>query len=179
MIAQRERAMLLEDKRIINSQRLPVLNLSSITSFNRNKATGGFFLTNQTYGPNLGLNLTVPIFNGQITRTQLKTQDIRIKQQNLQTEQLQNLIQRDIQIAFDEYRNAIEVSAVEQKNVALARENNYISTERFRKLQSNSIELRQAQLSLIEAQDRYITATFRAKIASVNLQWLAGEILVN
>jgi outer membrane protein TolC len=68
---------------------------------------------------------------------------------------------------------------VEQKNVALARENNYISTERFRKLQSNSIELRQAQLSLIEAQDRYITATFRAKIASVNLQWLAGEILVD
>jgi len=179
MIAQRERAMLLEDKRIINSQRLPVLNLSSVTSFNRNKATGGFFLTNQTYGPNLGLNLSVPIFNGQITRTQLKTQDIRIKQQNLQTEQLQNLIQRDIQIAFDEYRNAVEVSAVEQKNVALARENNYISTERFRKLQSNSIELRQAQLSLIEAQDRYITATFRAKIASVNLQWLAGEILVD
>ena len=179
MIAQRERAMLLEDKRIINSQRLPVLNLSSVTSFNRNKATGGFFLTNQTYGPNLGLNLSVPIFNGQITRTQLKTQDIRIKQQNLQTEQLQNLIQREIQIAFDEYRNAGEVSAVEQKYEALARENNYISTERFRKLQSNSIELRQAQLSLIEAQDRYITATFRAKIASVNLQWLAGEILVD
>lgn len=179
LIAQRERAMLLEDKRIINSQRLPVLSLSSVTSFNRNKATGGFFLTNQTYGPNLGINMAIPIFNGQITRTQLKTQDIRIKQQNLQNEQLQNLIQRDLQIAFDEYRNAIEVSAVEQKNVALARENNYISTERFRKLQSNSIELRQAQLSLIEAQDRYITAAFRAKIASVNLQWLAGEILVD
>jgi outer membrane protein TolC len=179
LIAQRERAMLLEDKRIINSQRLPVLSLSSVTSFNRNKATGGFFLTNQTYGPNLGINMAIPIFNGQISRTQLKTQDIRIKQQNLQNEQLQNLIQRDLQIAFDEYRNAIEVSAVEQKNVALARENNYISTERFRKLQSNSIELRQAQLSLIEAQDRYITAAFRAKIASVNLQWLAGEILVD
>ena len=50
--------------------------------------------------------------------------------------------------------------------------------ERFKKLQSNSIELRQAQLSLIEAQDRYITAAFRAKVASVNLQWLSGEIVV-
>jgi outer membrane protein TolC len=178
LMAQRERAVLLEDKRIINAQRLPVLTLSSVTSFNRNKATGGFFLTNQTYGPNVGLNLSIPIFNGNITRTQLKTQDIRIKQQNLQTEQLKTLINRDLQIAFDEYRNALEVSAVEQKNVTLARENNFISTERFKKLQSNSIELRQAQLSLIEAQDRYITAAFRAKLASVNLQWLSGEIVV-
>lgn len=178
LMAQRERAVLLEDKRIINAQRLPVLTLSSVTSFNRNKATGGFFLTNQTYGPNVGLNLSIPIFNGNITRTQLKTQDIRIRQQNLQTEQLKTLINRDLQIAFDEYKNALEVSAVEQKNVALARENNFISTERFKKLQSNSIELRQAQLSLIETQDRYITAAFRAKLASVNLQWLSGEIVV-
>jgi outer membrane protein len=178
LMAQRERAVLLEDKRIINAQRLPVLSLSSITSFNRNKATGGFFLTNQTYGPNIGLNLSVPIFNSNITRTQLKTQDIRIKQQGLQTEQLKTLIMRDLQIAYDEYKNAMEVSTVEQKNVALAKENNFISTERFKKLQSNSIELRQAQLSLIEAQDRFITAAFRAKVASVNLQWLSGEIVV-
>jgi outer membrane protein TolC len=178
LMAQRERAILLEDKKIINAQRLPVLTLSSVTSFNRNKATGGFFLTNQTYGPNIGLNLSIPIFNGNITRTQLRAQDIRIKQQNLQTEQLKTLINRDLQIAFDEYSNALTVSAVEQKNVTLARENNFISTERFKKLQSNSIELRQAQLSLIEAQDRYITAAFRAKLASVNLQWLSGEIVV-
>ena len=85
---------------------------------------------------------------------------------------------RDLQIAYDEYKNATEVSTVEQKNVALAKENNFISTERFKKLQSNSLELRQAQLSLIEAQDRFITAAFRAKVASVNLQWLSGEIVV-
>ncbi|MCE2833420.1 MAG: TolC family protein [bacterium] len=178
LIAQRERALLLQDRRIINAQRLPVLTLSSVTSFNRNKATGGFFLTNQTYGPNVGLNLAIPIFNGNITRTQLKTQDIRLKQQNLQTEELKTFIRRDLQIAYDEYRNALEVSTMEQKNVGLARENNFISTERFKKLQSNSIELRQAQLSLIEAQDRYITAAFRAKLASINLQWLSGEIVV-
>lgn len=178
LMAQRERALLLQERRIINAQRLPVLTLSSVTSFNRNKATGGFFLTNQTYGPNVGLNLAIPIFNGNITRTQLKTQDIRLQQQNLQTEELKTLIRRDLQIAYDEYMNALEVSTMEQKNVGLARENNFISTERFKKLQSNSIELRQAQLSLIEAQDRYITAAFRAKLASVNLQWLSGEIVV-
>jgi outer membrane protein TolC len=179
LMAQRERALLLQDRRIINSQRLPVLTLGSVTSFNRNQATGGFFLTNQNYGPNLGLNLAIPIFNGNITRTQLKANEIQQQQQDKRVELLKTEIGRDLQIAYDEFRNARSISDLERENVRLAKENNFISTERFRKLQSNSIELRQAQLSLSEAQDRYINAAFRAKVAASTLQLLAGEVVVD
>jgi outer membrane protein TolC len=179
LMAQRERALLLQDRRIINSQRLPVLTLGSVTSFNRNQATGGFFLTNQNYGPNLGLNLAIPIFNGNITRTQLKVNEIQQQQQDKRVELLKTEIGRDLQIAYDEFRNARSISDLERENVRLAKENNFISTERFRKLQSNSIELRQAQLSLSEAQDRYINAAFRAKVAASTLQLLAGEVVVD
>lgn len=179
LLAQRDRALLLQDRRIINSQRLPVLSLNSNTSFNRNKATGGFFLTNQTYGPNIGVNLAVPIFNNNITRTQLKVNELQQKQQQLQYDLLKTEIRRDLQVAYDEYKNALAISEVEKENVKLAKENNFISTERFRKLQSNSIELRQAQLSLIEAQDRYINAAYRAKVAATTLQLLAGEVIVD
>jgi outer membrane protein TolC len=178
MLAQRDRAVLLQDRRIINAQRLPVLSLNSNTSFNRNKATGGFFLTNQTYGPNIGVNLAVPIFNNNITRTQLKVNELQQQQQQLQYDLLKTEIRRDLQVAYDEYKNALAVSDLEKENVKLAKENNFISTERFRKLQSNSIELRQAQLSLIEAQDRYINAAYRAKVAAATLQLLAGEVIV-
>jgi len=176
LLAQRNRAVLLQDKRIINAQRLPVLSLGSVSSFNRNQATGGFFLTNQTLGPNVGLNLAIPIFNGNSVRTQLKVADARIRQQELQTEILRTEILRDLQVAYEAFSNAVAISEVERQNVELARENNLISTERFRKLQSNSIELRQAQLSLIEAQDRYINAAFRAKLASTTLQFIAGDV---
>jgi outer membrane protein TolC len=179
LMAQRERALLLQDRRIINSQRLPVLTLGSVTSFNRNQATGGFFLTNQNYGPNLGLNLAIPIFNGNITRTQLKANEIQQQQQDKRVELLKTEIGRDLQIAYDGFRNARGISDLERENVRLAKENNFISTERFRKLQSNSIELRQAQLSLSEAQDRYINAAFRAKVAASTLQLLAGEVVVD
>lgn len=178
MLAQRDRAVLLQDRRIINAQRLPVLSLNSNTSFNRNKATGGFFLTNQTYGPNIGVNLAVPIFNNNVTRTQLKVNELQQQQQQLQYDLLKTEIRRDLQVAYDEYKNALAVSELEKENVKLAKENNFISTERFRKLQSNSIELRQAQLSLIEAQDRYINAAYRAKVAAATLQLLAGEVVV-
>ncbi len=179
MLAQRDRAILLQERRIINSQRLPVLTLSSVAAYNRSKASGGLFLTNQTYGPNIGLGLAIPIYNSNIFKTQLKVNQVQQKQQQSVTEQLRNELQRDMQNAYEEYDNALRTSEIERNNVKLAEENNYISTERFRKLQGNSIELRQAQESLSNAQDRFIDSRFRIVLAATNMQLLAGEVIVN
>jgi outer membrane protein TolC len=174
--AERERALLVEDRRIINSNRLPVVSLNSVTSYNRNQASGGFFLTNQTFGPNIGINIGLPIYNGNIWKTQLRANEVQQKQQRLQTELIRTQLQRDIYIAFQEFENAKHIAEVEKNNVKIATENNFISTERFKKLQGNSIELRQAQLSLIEAQDRYINALFREKLAAISVQLILGEV---
>lgn len=176
LMAEQQKLNILIDKKIINSQRLPTATLSTLTNLNRSKAGAGFFLTNQTLGPNLGLGIGIPIFNGNINKTQLKVNTIQQKQQDLQIELIKSQLQRDLLIAFQEYENAISVSKIEEKNVKFAEENNMISTERFKKLQSNSIELRQAQLSLIEAQDRFINAQYRAQVAAYTLQFITGEI---
>jgi outer membrane protein len=176
LVAYRERALLVEERRIINSQRLPVLSLNSTTSYNRTKATGGFFLTNQTFGPNIGLGLGIPIYNSNIFKTQLRVNEVQQKQQKMQIDLLRIQLQRDIYIAFEEFKNAAHVAEVERINVKIGEENNFISTERFKKLQGNTIELRTAQLSLIEAQDRYINALFREKVAATAIQLILGEV---
>jgi outer membrane protein TolC len=71
LMAQQERQNILNDRKIINSQRLPILSLNSNTVLNKQRSTAGFFLTNQTFGPNIGLGLAVPLFNGNINRTHL------------------------------------------------------------------------------------------------------------
>lgn len=176
LIAQKERLNVLAERKIIQSQRLPNLTLNSNAVLNKQRSAAGFFLSNQTFGPNIGLGLAVPLFNGNANRTQLKVNTIQQKQQDLQIEQIKVSLQRDMLIAFQEYQNAVEVADVEGANMKLAEENNMISTERFKKLQSNSIELRQAQLSLIEAQDRYINAQYRAQVAAAVLYFISGEI---
>jgi outer membrane protein TolC len=179
LLAQRERNLLVQDRRIINSQRLPTLNLNSVTSFNRNKANAGLFLVNQTYGPNIGIGIGIPIYNSNIFKTQLRVNQVQQKQQQLQVDLLRTEIMRDMQIAYQEYTNAMSLADLEAANVKLAKENEFIASERFKKLQGNSIELRQAQLSLIDAQDRLINARFRAKLAATTIQFLAGEIQIN
>jgi outer membrane protein TolC len=176
MRAGRERALLVEERRIINSQRLPVVSLNSVTNFNRNQSSAGLFLVNQSYGPNIGLSVGIPIYNSNIFKTQLRVNDVQQRQQSLQQELLKTQLQRDLLIAYQEYETAKGVAETELRNVKAAEENNFISTERFKKLQGNTIELRQAQLSLIEAQDRYINAVFRAKVAALSIDLLLGEV---
>lgn len=176
LLAEQEKINILIDRKIINSQRMPTATVSSVTNLTKTKAGAGFFLTNQTFGPNLGLGIGIPIFNGNITKTQLKVNQVLQKQQDLQLDLIRTSLQRDLLISFQEYQNAVSVSKIEESNVKFAEENNMISTERFKKLQSNSIELRQAQLSLIEAQDRFINAQYRAQIAAYALQYITGEI---
>lgn len=176
LLSQQEKLNLLIERKIINAQRMPSVSLNSNTVLNRSKSTAGFFLTNQTFGPAVGLGISIPIFNGNIIKTQLKVNTIQQKKQNLQIEQIRQLLQRDLLIAYQEYQNAVAVLKIEESNVKLAEENNFISTERFKKLQSNSIELRQAQLSLIEAQDRQINAQYRAQMAATSIEYITGEI---
>jgi len=177
--AQRDREVLAQERRIINSNRLPVISLNNVNSFNRTMASAGLFLTNQTYGPNLGVSVGVPIYNSNITKTQLKVNEAQQKQQVLQTDLLRSQLQRDMFIAYSEYQDALKTLEKEKLNVKAAEENNFIATERFKKLQSNSIELRQAQLSLIDAQDRLINAEFRAKVAETTIEFLSGEVGVH
>ena len=176
LMSQQTKLNLTNDRKIIYSQKLPTLTLNSAAFLNRTISTAGLFLTNQTYGPNVGLTVGVPIFQGNVNKTQLRVNTAQQKQQQLEIEALRARIQRDLFIAYQEYQNAIEAAKIEESNVKLAEENNKISTERFRKLQSNSIELRQAQLSLNEAQDRYINAQYRAHIAATSILFIIGEI---
>ncbi|MFN5421677.1 MAG: TolC family protein [bacterium] len=176
LVAQQEKLNLLTERKIINSQRIPSLTLNSNTTLNRSRSKAGFFLTNQTFGPNIGVGVGIPIFAGNVTKTELKVNSVQQKRQDLQIDQIRTAILRDLYIAYQDYEYSLSLINVEEKNIKLAEENNMIATERFKKLQTNSIELRQAQLSLIEAQDRLIQAQYRAQLSAMTLKFLSGEI---
>jgi outer membrane protein TolC len=176
LLAEKELAIIAKDRIILNAQKLPVISLNSVTNYNRTIATGGLFLTNMTYGPNIGVTVSVPIFNVTQVKTQLKVNTIQQHQQELRKDFIKAQLKEDVLIAFQEYQNALSIAEIEKTNITIAEENNYISTERFKKLQTNLIELRQAQASLIQAQDRYINAMFRAKMAASAIQFILSEI---
>lgn len=71
------------------------------------------------------------------------------------------------------------MSLQEDKNIKIAQQNLDITTDKMRIGTINALELRQAQLNLVDANFRKISALFDSKMAALELMRLSGALLPN
>lgn len=145
-------------------------------NFNYNNSTAGFNLFTQSYGPTAGLSVTVPLFTNQIAKQQLRINALQYKSQDLQMDAVKHNLRSIAADAYQNFENAKKQISLEQQNLDIIRENNFISMERFRKASITTVELRQAQLNLVEAQNRIINARYVLKWSEVQLLYVMGRL---
>lgn len=159
----------------------PIVSFNSGFNFNRleNKAVINNFtpLFNQNRGFNYGFGLSIPLLNGMNTRRLIGQAKLDIEFQQLSYANL--LSQTDVALsnAFKDYEMQKQALRLEEENITLAKENVVIALERFRQGLATYIELRVAQISLAEANDRLINARYNTKLAEIALLQLRGDIL--
>ena len=176
LLANSDLAILTQTKKEVNAARLPSVVLSGFYNFARNKNGAGFTLLNQTYGPSGSVGVSIPLFNGGLVKKQLAVTDIQIKNQQLTIDQTRNNLQTVLNNDYINYQNALKAIELEKNNLKLASENIFIATERYRKLNITSVELRQIQISYNAVKNRLYDALYQAKIAEAEIALLTGEI---
>lgn len=176
LMGQSHLVVLHQTKKEISADQLPSLTLNGFYNFNRSSSSAGFNLFNQTYGPSGSIGLSVPIFNGGITRRQLQVADVNIRNQQINIERIRNEVQTALANAYIDYEAALKTIELERSNLELAAENIKIATERYRLLNITAVELRQIQLSYNAARFRLINAMYQAKTAEALVALLAGDI---
>jgi outer membrane protein TolC len=175
-LANSQLFVLTQEKKEINSARLPTVDLNGFYNFARNSNGAGFTLFNQTYGPSGSIGISVPLFNGILVKKQLQISDIQIKNQKITIDQTKNNIETALKNAYMNYNNALKSIELEKNNLVLATENINIATERYKKLNITSVELRQIQISYNDAKNRLYNALYQAKIAEATVALLDGDI---
>ncbi len=169
---------ILEQLRLeILAQQKPSIFGNASATFNRNNNTAGFNLFTQTYGPQLGLSLSVPLFTRPIVRQQIRINELQYRNQDLQIENVKQSLTVLAANAYQNYENAKQQIELEQNNLILIREHNAISMERFRKASITTVELRQAQLNLVDAQNRIINSRFILKQSEAQLLYVMGKLV--
>lgn len=160
----------------IQSERYPEILLSSGYSYSRNEAGGGFFQFNETTGFSVGLTARVNLFDGFNTNRRVENARIDRKNSELQLEESRLLIRSRFRTLFRTYQTNLELVDLEQQTLSNAELTLDIALERFRLGTISSLELREAQRSFLEAENRLINARFNAKVAETELLRLSGEI---
>ena len=75
------------------------------------------------------------------------------------------------------YKNNLEVVKLEQQNLIAAKENYEIAMERYLLGDLPGIEMREAQKSLLDAEERILTAEYNTKLCEISLMQISGNIL--
>lgn len=154
-------------------------NLAGILGYNYNRSnnSAGFSLFNQTYGFNAGFSLNIPLFNGLNIMRENKIASIQIMSSQFNLDKTRFQIKLSYYKTLKDYTNAQEQLTLEEENILLADENQKIALERFRLAQSTAIELREAQVSYVNALTRLANIRYAAKVAETELLRLKGELV--
>jgi outer membrane protein len=131
----------------------------------------------QTGGLSYGLSATFDLFDGFERRRRLDIATLRREQQALVTERTRTYLLTSLESTYALYERSLQLVELEEANVDAARQNAVVALERFRLGVSTSIELREVQRALIDAESRLVAARFEAKAAEIDLRALAGELV--
>ena len=158
---------------------LPTIGLTGTYGWNEsnNNSPLAFVVQNSASGVTGGINLTWNLFDGGRSITNIKNTKINYETQELLQKQIALEVERDIQNAWDSYTNALYVLQVQEKNLQTNQNNFNRTDERYKLGQVTSIEFRQAQLNLLNAELAKSQAKYNAKLAELQMLQISGQLL--
>lgn len=159
------------------AQQYPTLALNSTYNFGKTNSQAGFTLFNQALGFNGGLTLSWNAFNGLNTRRQIANVKLSYNNTELQLKDYKNSVNAGFVSAWTGYNTTRQQYELEKSNNALAQENVNIMLERFRLGNCTTIDLKLAQQTLQDTQNRLILAGYELKLSETELLRLAGGLV--
>ncbi len=157
---------------------LPTIGLTGSYGWNEgNFPATNFLASSVSTGLSAGLNLSWNLFDGGSGITQVKNAKIVLDNQEVIKEQIRQEVIRDVQNAKENYLNRLRIFSLQEQNVVTNQNNFERSKEQFQLGSITSIEYRQAQINLLNAQTNKNLAKYDAKLAELQLLQLTGQLL--
>ncbi len=160
----------------IESKYYPYLRFNTGYGFSHFNYDSGVYDKQRNWGPNVGVTVGINIFDGFNKRREQKNARTRIENTKLEKDQMRLSLKSDFSNLWQSYRNNLELLKLEKENVENARENYEIAMERYKLGDLAGILLREAQNSLLEAEERLVSAQFNIKINEIYLHQISGTI---
>ncbi|MDO5523294.1 MAG: TolC family protein [Bacteroidia bacterium] len=164
------------DLKTLQSQNYPYLRLNGGYGFTHYGYNKGAFDRQRNWGPNVGVTIGYTIFDGFNRSREQKNARIRIENQELQVERQKLLLQSDFANMWLAYQNNIHLTNLEKESLENAQINYEIAMDRYKLGDLSGILLREAQNSLLEAEQRLVSAEYRTKLYEISLKQISGMI---
>lgn len=177
LLAAKNKTLSELDYRSIKSRNYPYLKLNASYGLAWDKTNNAGYTEQLTLGPNYGLTLGYNLFDGMNRRREQRNARLQIDNKDLEYKQTELALKSDLSNMWIAYQNNILLVNLEKENLLVAKENYSIAIDRYKLGSLSGIELREAQNSLLEAEERLLLAQYNTKLCEISLLQITGQIL--
>ncbi len=156
--------------------RYPTLRATTGYNFTSANSAAGFTLLNQSYGPFVGLSLSIPIYNGGIYKRQQQVATVNTRISKIQRDQLYLNYESGTVRTYQAYTNTLNQLKTEQDNYQLSIQLLDLVLQRFQLGQATIIDVRVAQESFENEGYRLVNLSYTAKVAEIELKRLSSKL---
>ena len=175
LMAAHNRTLADIELRSVRSRNYPYLKLGAGYGYNTNRYGVGNTLKRNQWGGDVGLTLGFNLYDGK-RRSEQRNARLSVKNAELEEYDLTLSLYTDLADLWQAYENNRMLLALERENVLAARENYSIAHERYLLGDLSGIEMREAQKSLLDAEERILVAEYNTKLCEISLLQLSGGI---
>lgn len=154
----------------------PTLRANTGFNYNSNKSAAGFILLNESYGPFLGFNLSIPIYAGTSNKRAYKNAQINTVSAKIQYDNTAQSLATELFKTYQNYQNSIKQTPTEIQNYEMSDALLTLVMDRFKLGEATIVDVKQAQQSFETAGFRLVSLRFTAKIAEIELKRLSNQL---
>ena len=174
LMADCNNSMVQLDYKKVLSRNYPYVKLKAGYDYTFNKYETNSYTRRSNWGGSAGVTVGFNLWDGNRKR-QMRNAKIEMENARLQRNQLELGLKAELGNLWQAYRNNIQLLNLEKQNVINARENHEIAKERYMLGDISGIEMREAQKSLLDAEERLISVEFQTKLCEISLLQISGE----
>lgn len=163
------------DYKKVTSRDYPYVRLNAGYGYTYNKYDISNYTRRSNFGFNGGITIGFNLFDGNRKRER-RNASIAVKNARLQRDELELSLRADLSNLWQAYRNNLEMLNLERQNLIAARDNHEIAMERYMLGDLSGIEMREAQKSLLDAEERILSAEYDTKLCEISLLQISGKI---
>lgn len=163
------------EMKTVKSRNFPYLKVNAGYGYTLNKYDISSTMQRDNLGLNFGVTMGFNLFDGN-RRREIKNARIAIENAQLQQDDMRQTLKADLNNLWQAYQNNIEMLELERENLISAIENHEIASERYMLGNLSGIEMREAQKSLLDAEERILSAEYDTKMCEISLLQLSGKI---
>ncbi len=174
LYAEQNNTMAQLDYKKVLSRNYPYVRLNAGYDYSFNKYDTNSYTRRSNWGGSAGVTVGFNMWDGN-RRREKRNAKIEIANAELQRNQLELALKAELGNLWQAYRNNIQLLNLEKQNVVTARENHEIAKERYMLGDISGIEMREAQKSLLDAEERLISVEYQTKLCEISLLQISGD----